>query len=92
MLGSVVFAATLRRSARTTVFKGTARARSEPHTSALGRRLLLAVDEGSSRREAATGEVDESQADMQSIRAHIDDVTESERRQVAEALRPFYTD
>ena len=42
--------------------------------------------------EAATGDLDESQADMQSLRAHIDDVTESGRGQVAEALRPFYID
>ena len=40
--------------------------------------------------EAATGEMDESQADMQSLRAHIDDVTESGRGEVADALRPFY--
>ena len=42
--------------------------------------------------EAATGEMDETQADMQSLRAHIDDVTESGRGEVAEALRPFYID
>jgi hypothetical protein len=42
--------------------------------------------------EAATGDLDESQADMQSLRAHIDDVTESGRGQVAEVLRPFYID
>lgn len=40
--------------------------------------------------EAATGEIEESQADVQSLRAHIDDVTESGRGEVAEALRPFY--
>jgi hypothetical protein len=40
--------------------------------------------------EAAAGEMDETQADMQSLRAHIDDVTESGRGQVAEILRPFY--
>jgi hypothetical protein len=40
--------------------------------------------------EAATGEIDESQADIQSLRAHLDDVTESGRGAVAEALRPFY--
>jgi hypothetical protein len=40
--------------------------------------------------EAATGDVDEAQADVQSLSAHIDDVTESGRGEVAETLRPFY--
>lgn len=42
--------------------------------------------------EAATGDTDESQADIQTLRAHIDDITESGRGEVAETLRPFYLD
>jgi hypothetical protein len=42
--------------------------------------------------EAAAGEIDESQADVQTLGAHIDDVTESGRGEVAEILRPFYLD
>jgi hypothetical protein len=42
--------------------------------------------------EAATGDMDESRADVQSLRAHIDDLTESGRGQVADTLRPFYID
>lgn len=40
--------------------------------------------------EAASGELDEATADMQSVIAHIDDVTDSGRGEVAETLRPFY--
>jgi hypothetical protein len=40
--------------------------------------------------EAAAGELDEVEADMQRISAHIDDVTDSGRGEVAELLRPFY--
>ena len=42
--------------------------------------------------EAGAGELDEAKADMQKMSAHIDDVTESGRGEVAELLRPFYLD
>jgi hypothetical protein len=42
--------------------------------------------------EAAAGELDEATADVQSLLAHVDDVTDSGRGQVAELLRPFYLD
>ncbi len=40
--------------------------------------------------EAAAGEWEETQADVQRMSAHLDDVTESGEGQVAENLRPFY--
>jgi hypothetical protein len=40
--------------------------------------------------EAAAGRFDEADADVQSLSAHIDDVTDSGRGEVAELLRPFY--
>jgi hypothetical protein len=40
--------------------------------------------------EAAAGEMDEVEADMQRMSAHIDDVTDSGKGEVAELLRPFY--
>jgi hypothetical protein len=42
--------------------------------------------------EAGAGQVDEATADVQSLRAHLDDVTDSGRGEVAELLRPFYLD
>jgi hypothetical protein len=42
--------------------------------------------------EAATGQPDEADADVQTLSAHVDDVTESGRGEVAELLRPFYLD
>jgi hypothetical protein len=42
--------------------------------------------------EAAAGRVDEAEADVLMLRAHIDDVTESGRGEVAELLRPFYVE
>jgi hypothetical protein len=42
--------------------------------------------------EAAAGQVDEAEADVLTLRAHIDDVTDSGREEVAELLRPFYLD
>ncbi len=42
--------------------------------------------------EAAAGELDEANADIQTLVAHVDDLTESGRGQVAELLRPFYLD
>jgi hypothetical protein len=40
--------------------------------------------------EAAAGEFDEAAADIQSVAAHIDDVTDSGRGEIAELLRPSY--
>ncbi len=40
--------------------------------------------------EAAAGEVDEAEADVLTLRAHVDDLTDSGRGEVAELMRPFY--
>ncbi len=40
--------------------------------------------------EAAAGELDEAQADVLTLRAHIDDLTDSGEGEVAELLRPLY--
>lgn len=40
--------------------------------------------------EAAAGEIDEAAADVQRLSAHLDDVTDSGRAEIAELLRPFY--
>jgi hypothetical protein len=40
--------------------------------------------------EAAAGELDEAAADLQSLAAHVDDITDSGRGEIAELLRPFY--
>lgn len=42
--------------------------------------------------EAGAGEFEQADADLQGLLAHIDDVTESGRGEVAEQLRPFYLD
>jgi len=42
--------------------------------------------------EAAAGELDEAEADVTRLSAHIDDLTDAGRDDVAEVLRPFYTD
>jgi hypothetical protein len=42
--------------------------------------------------EAAAGELDEADADIQRMSAHIDDVTDAGQGEVAEMLRPFYLD
>jgi hypothetical protein len=42
--------------------------------------------------EAAAGKIDEAEADVLTLRAHIDDVTDSGEGEVAELLRPFYLD
>jgi hypothetical protein len=42
--------------------------------------------------EAAAGELDEADADLQTLSAHVDDLTDSGRGEVAERLRPFYLD
>jgi hypothetical protein len=40
--------------------------------------------------EAAAGEIDEAEADALSLLAHIDDITDSGKGEVADLLRPFY--
>jgi hypothetical protein len=40
--------------------------------------------------EAAAGKVDDAAADVMTLRAHVDDVTDAGRGEVAELLRPFY--
>jgi len=42
--------------------------------------------------EAATGDVEGAEADALTLRAHIDDVTDSGHGEVAELLRPLYLD
>jgi hypothetical protein len=42
--------------------------------------------------EAGAGEFDDAEADVQRMSAHVDDVTQSGRGEVAELLRPFYLD
>ena len=42
--------------------------------------------------EASAGELTEAQADVERLSAHLDDVTDSGRGEVAEQLRPFYLD
>ena len=42
--------------------------------------------------EASAGEMDEADADVTRMSAHLDDVTDSGRGEVAEMLRPFYLD
>ncbi len=42
--------------------------------------------------EAAAGELEEANADIQRLSAHVDDVTDAGRGEVAEQLRPFYLD
>ncbi|MEA2218146.1 MAG: hypothetical protein QOJ35_772 [Solirubrobacteraceae bacterium] len=40
--------------------------------------------------EAAAGQVGEAEADVLTLRAHIDDVTDAGRGEVAELMRPIY--
>ena len=40
--------------------------------------------------EAAAGEYEEANADIQRLSAHLDDVTDAGKGEVAEQLRPFY--
>lgn len=40
--------------------------------------------------EAATGDVEQAQADVLTLRAHIDDVTDAGEGEVADLLRPLY--
>jgi hypothetical protein len=40
--------------------------------------------------EAAAGELDEAETDVMKLSAHVDDVAEAGRGEVAELMRPFY--
>lgn len=40
--------------------------------------------------EAAAGKLDEAEADMESVIAHVDDVTDAGEGEVGDLLRPFY--
>ena len=40
--------------------------------------------------EAAAGELDEAENDVMRLSAHVDDVTEAGKGEVADLLRPFY--
>jgi hypothetical protein len=40
--------------------------------------------------EAAAGKLDDAEADVMTLSAHLDDLTDAGRGEVAEALRPFY--
>ena len=40
--------------------------------------------------EAAAGELDEAETDVMRLSAHVDDVTEAGKGEVAELMRPFY--
>ena len=40
--------------------------------------------------EAAAGELDEAEADVMRLSAHIDDLTDAGREPIADMLRPFY--
>jgi hypothetical protein len=42
--------------------------------------------------EAGAGELRQAEADVGTMRAHLDDLTDSGRGEVAELLRPFYLD
>jgi hypothetical protein len=42
--------------------------------------------------EAAVGEIDEAKADALTLRAHLDDLTDSGEGEVADLLRPLYID
>jgi hypothetical protein len=42
--------------------------------------------------EAGAGEQEDADADVQRLSAHLDDVTQSGRGEVADLLRPFYLD
>jgi hypothetical protein len=42
--------------------------------------------------EAGAGELEEANNDIQRLSAHVDDVTDAGRGEVADLLRPFYLD
>ena len=49
-------------------------------------RLMLVLPQA----EAAAGDRDKAEWDVQSLKGHLDDVTESGQGEVADLLRPFY--
>jgi hypothetical protein len=53
-------------------------------------RFFLRLLEVLPAAEAAAGEVDEAAADVQGLLAHVDDLTDSGRGEIADILRPFY--
>jgi hypothetical protein len=42
--------------------------------------------------EAAAGELDEAETDVMRLSAHVDDVTDAGKGEVADLMRPFYID
>ena len=42
--------------------------------------------------EAAAGELEKAEYEIDSLKAHLDDITDAGRGEVAEMLRPFYLD
>ena len=42
--------------------------------------------------EAAAGDIEKAEYDVDSLKGHLDDLTESGEGEVAELLRPFYLD
>jgi hypothetical protein len=40
--------------------------------------------------EASAGKIDEAEADLESVIAHVDDVTDAGEGEVGDLLRPFY--
>jgi hypothetical protein len=42
--------------------------------------------------EAAAGELDKAEADVFTLRSRLDDLTDSGRRPIADALRPYYVE
>jgi hypothetical protein len=42
--------------------------------------------------QAATGDLREAEADVAQVRAHLNDIADAGRGEVAEQLRPFYID
>jgi hypothetical protein len=53
-------------------------------------RFFLRLMELLPAAEAAAGEFDEAAADVLTLRAHVDDITDSGRGEIADLLRPFY--
>jgi hypothetical protein len=55
-------------------------------------RFFIRLMEALPVAEAAAGKVDEAVADAMTLSAHIDDLTDSGRGEVADLLRPLYID
>ena len=53
-------------------------------------RFLYRLMERLPAAEAAAGDLESADADIQSMSAHLDDVTDAGKGEVAEQLRPFY--